>query len=231
METGKSLTLSELHGKTEKPSHVLVAKCLIQLGSALNREVSIDQIAMYCRALEDIGELQLKFAFETALRALGEFMPSIAQIRSYAEEWRPPENFFGRQFRSVSDIDPARCPSGWSPEDVFRAHLTQERLRDGARRPLYGSDSISLQDLRNAAKTSGVTKQEIQGWLDDGKITQGEYIARLESDPQWRESARRFGGKVSTSDDLAGLRNGKSDIPEDPEERKSWAKQRGEKWL
>ncbi len=78
---------------------------------------------------------------------------------------------------------------------------------------------------------AGFSKAEIADMLEAGKESQREYIAKLEADPEWRRMAARFGGKVSTSDDLAGLRNGKSDIPEDPEERKSWARERGEKWL
>ncbi len=89
---------------------------------------------MYCRALDDIGERPLRFAFESTLRSLGEFMPSIAQIRAYADQWQPPPEYIGRRFRSVEDIDPAKCPKGWTPEQVFAAHLTQEKSREASRR-------------------------------------------------------------------------------------------------
>lgn len=44
---------------------------------------------MYCRALKDIGESQLKYAFEEALKHLGQFLPSIEQIRTWAEQYKP----------------------------------------------------------------------------------------------------------------------------------------------
>ncbi len=187
METEKSLTVNESHERIANSRRLSIANHVIQLATALNQEISQERMALYCRGLADIGEKQLAYAFECALRQLGEFMPSIERIREYAEQWRA--------------IDPAmetRKILNWAKETGAKA---------------------------------GFSKAEIAEMLEADKESQREYIAKLEADPEWRRMAARFGGKVSTSDDLAGLRNGKSDIPEDPEERKSWAKQKGEKWL
>jgi hypothetical protein len=53
------------------------------------QKIPADRIALYCRALSDIGDKQLRYAFEQALKHLGEFLPSIEQLRTYAEQWVP----------------------------------------------------------------------------------------------------------------------------------------------
>lgn len=53
----------------------------------MEREVPKERVLLYCRALSDIGETQLRFAFDRALGNLGEFLPSIETLRAYANEW------------------------------------------------------------------------------------------------------------------------------------------------
>jgi hypothetical protein len=48
-----------------------------------------DRVALYCRALQDIGETQLQYAFDLALMHLGDFPPSVETIRNYSEQWQP----------------------------------------------------------------------------------------------------------------------------------------------
>ena len=81
--------MNELPEKTAKPRHVLINSYLTQLATALNLEVTAERIALYCQALEDIGETQIKHAFEQALKNLGEFLPTIRELREYSEQWRP----------------------------------------------------------------------------------------------------------------------------------------------
>lgn len=101
-----------------------------KLAQALNQEISIPRVELYSEALRDLDEAPLRHAFECALRGLGEFMPSIAILRDYADSWHPTAESRRRKFNSVADIDPAKCPNGWTPKDVFRAHLTQQVIRD-----------------------------------------------------------------------------------------------------
>ena len=103
------------------------------MATAINQSIDEDRIDVYVHALNDLDEPALRHGFEMAMRSLGEFLPSIQQIRNYAESFRPT-TATRRQFESVADIDPEKCPKGWTPEDVFRAHLTQEKIRREARR-------------------------------------------------------------------------------------------------
>lgn len=89
MEHTKNLTPSESREKTEKTRLSLINNCLAQLATAAGTEVTKERKALYCRALKDIGESQLKYAFEEALKNLGQFLPSIEQIRTYSEQWKP----------------------------------------------------------------------------------------------------------------------------------------------
>lgn len=55
-------------------------------------------------------------------------MPPIEFIleRSNGEAYQPRTE---RMFTSEAEIDPEKCPKGWTPRDVWRAKLTMERAR------------------------------------------------------------------------------------------------------
>ncbi len=161
---------------------------------------------MYCKGLDDIDIAALQHAFKQALRHLGDFMPSIGQIRTYAEELTPdPDEASTREILARPDK-----PAGWVP-----LVTDQEAGKVAHRLVGYVKEPVS--------------KEEIAQWLEEGKQKQRDHIAKLEADPEWRKMAARLGGKMRTTEDLARERNGGSNIPADPEERKRWARDLAEK--
>lgn len=122
MDNTKNPTATESPEKIEKRRHALIANCLTQLGTALGQTIPAERVALYCRALTDIGEAQMKFAFDQALRHLGEFLPSVRDLRGYAENWRPAE--------VVTDcrhiLDRGDKPPGWeqlTPEELAQMQV------------------------------------------------------------------------------------------------------------
>lgn len=89
MDNTKNLTPSVSREEIERSRLKLINSYLGQLATAAGTEATKERRALYCRALKDIGESQLKFAFEEALKNLGQFLPSIEQIRTYSEQWKP----------------------------------------------------------------------------------------------------------------------------------------------
>lgn len=89
MDDRKNPIAIESPEKIEKRRRALVADCLTQLATACGQKIAPERVALYCRGLNDIGESQLKFAFNKALHHLGEFLPSIEQLHLWAAEWKP----------------------------------------------------------------------------------------------------------------------------------------------
>ncbi len=87
MDPKKNPTANESPEKTEKWRHSLITNCLAQMGTAMGKEVPKERVLLYCRALNNLGEAELRFAFDRALEHLGEFLPSIEQLRTYAEQY------------------------------------------------------------------------------------------------------------------------------------------------
>jgi len=77
----------------------------------LGQTIAAERVVLYCRALADIQEPQLLFAFEQALRHLGEFLPSVQALRGFAESWRPPES--AMDCRHI--LDRGDKPPDWEP--------------------------------------------------------------------------------------------------------------------
>lgn len=215
--------------QTKKRELEFVSDCMLQLGTALNQEIPEERIALYIRALSDLSERQLAFGFERALKLFkpefGKTFPAPSEIREWAEEL--VEIPIGRKFNSVADIDPEKCPKGWIPEDVFAAHLTQEKIRGDSRRPRFDDERpLDFSDLEVARRKSGITPADTARWLAEGKAAQREQIARLEADPEWQAMAQRLGGKP-------GFKPVTSTVPKDPAERKRWARENARKngWI
>lgn len=57
----------------------------------IDQVVSNERLELYCKALEDLSEHQLSHAFERALREVGDFIPSVHQLRRWSEESRSSE--------------------------------------------------------------------------------------------------------------------------------------------
>lgn len=213
--------------KTEK----LLSILLTQLATVLQVELSPERVSLYSHALKDLTRGQLQYGVDQALKLFtpeyGRTFPSPAEIREWAESYRPEEPISTRKFQSVADMDPDRCPKGWTPEQVFRAHLTLEHYRREAQRPLPDDDG-PLPGIAELGKHLGVTPEEIEEWKERGKERQAEYIAKLEADPKWQEMAKRLG----TFPGLPGKRI-ESEIPKDPEARKAWATKKAKEqgWL
>ena len=186
MEDRVSTNLSQKASNGDRKQTTLksCADYLNQLALVMGQEIQPDRVALYLTALAGLNENQIKHGFDFALRnfkpEFGKTFPYPAEIREWAEQWRPGEHTTTtRRFQSVSEIDPERCPKGWTPEDVFRAHLTQEKIRSEARRP-------PVQDRH---------EEDLQGFRQ--RLRQA---AELKSMPTYRENAER----------LVGESNGKS---------------------
>lgn len=130
----KNLTPKELPGKTAQQRRSLMGHHLTQLGTANRQEVTPEQVALYSEALSDIGDTQLNYAFRQALKHLGEFLPSIQQLRTYAEQWRPVAIMDSKHI-----LERPAKPPDWDPhftiEDVRRELQAVDGLnRFGGRR-------------------------------------------------------------------------------------------------
>lgn len=117
--------------KIERQQHSLIANCLAQLGTALGQTIPRERIVLYCLALSDIGEAQLKFAFNEALKHLGEYLPSIQQLRSYSEQWRPAQVQDSRRILERGDKPPDWEPLKGDELDAMRREF-REKLRKAA---------------------------------------------------------------------------------------------------
>ena len=129
MDTNQSLERTS-QGKTER-----VCSAILKISVAFNVALSKETQAIYLSELIHLSDPELASA-------------TTATIREWPESSKmPPLNFIltraravvtdvprGRKYASVADIDPERCPKGWTPEDVFRAHLTIEKIHSEARR-------------------------------------------------------------------------------------------------
>lgn len=177
--------------KIEKQRLSLIGNYLVQLATAAGTELGKDRKTLYCRALSDLSEAALQYAFEKALKNLGQFIPSIEELRLTAEEYRP--------------VDPLAA----------------------TRKYLERNDKPT--DWVAMGKKNGVTAEEIEEWLQAGKDKQLELIGKLEDDPEWRAMAARLGGFPSAAGNAleraAAERNGKSEVPADPEAREEWRRE------
>jgi hypothetical protein len=125
---------------------------LAQLATAIGQPLLNDRKALYCQGLNDIGLTPLRFAFDRALHNLGEFLPSIAQLREWAEEWRP------------ADRTPVILARPEKPDD-----LTDEKRKELAGRLIasmragIASGALAMPTYREnaeqrAAERNGLTK-------------------------------------------------------------------------
>lgn len=89
MDNTKNLTPSVSRDEIERSRSKLINSYLGQLATAAGTEATKERRALYCRALKDIGEPALRFAFEEALKHLGQFLPSIEQLRAWSEQYKP----------------------------------------------------------------------------------------------------------------------------------------------
>jgi hypothetical protein len=123
---------------------------MTELSQGLGLNVPDERIKFYCAALDDLTPTQIEHGFQHAQRHLGTFLPSVEQLRQWAESWRP-----------------AGLEREWM-------HATKA-------------------DLQRAGVRLRVTKAEIAEWLEVGKTTQNEHIAKLEADPEWCKKAKAQG--------------------------------------
>ena len=126
---------NELRDEIERSRVKLINSYLGQLATAAGTEATKDRRALYCRALKDIGESPLKFAFEEALKHLGQFLPSIEQIRTWAEQWKPVDPIAETRRILIRDDKPTDWQalgrkSGATPEEIA------EWLEEGKRAQL-----------------------------------------------------------------------------------------------
>lgn len=120
-------------------------------------------------------------------------------------EWKPQ---FGVSFPPVSTI----------LEFVQRLRGAQKLHEDS--KPILQREEKPV-DWVAIGRKSGVTAEQIAEWLEGGRREQREHIARLETDPQWREMATRLGAMPGLRAQLPD-----SEVPADPEERRSWARKK-----
>ena len=153
-------------------------------------ELSDDTLSVYLEVLLTLTPAQLREATRRTIQEWAE--PSKMPPPKFITDRAPTPQILGRKFATVADVDPEKFPKDWTPEEVFRAHLTQEKIRGTARRPLpFDGDPVTLDELRLEARK--FNPAQVRDWLDAGKEAQNEYIAKLEATPEWQIQARRFG--------------------------------------
>lgn len=91
MTTDTKATASVSPDLIAKARHGLISDYLSQLATAANLVLTDERRVLYCRALEDLTEVQLRHGFQLALKHLGAFLPTVEQIRIWSESWRPPD--------------------------------------------------------------------------------------------------------------------------------------------
>src|SRR3990167_6397330 len=186
-----------------------------------------DTFHMYGKTLADFPERQEAFlqvlatlsvdaidaGFAACLNTCTEF-PVPFEVETEARRWQQDHVPTTRRYNSVAEIDPENCPKGWTPEEVFRAHLTQERIRGGARAPMRRDESSDFPTFDELGQRLKIPREQIQEWLEAGKEAQQEHYAKLEADPQWRAMAERLGA-------IPGLtpKAVPTTVPDDPDER------------
>ncbi len=129
---------------------------------ACGRDLDPSRVSLYCKALEDIGEIQLRYAFEQALKYIGDSIPTIKEIRRLSEEWRPA------QTERVQD-----CP------DVERV---RQMLKD--------REIIDFPWLADPRRDKEPTPQNVAMWKAEGQNRTLAHLAELEKDPKFREERR-----------------------------------------
>lgn len=190
---------------------------IMKISAAFNVALGKETQVIYANELIHLSDSELENGVTSTIREW-EHASKMPPLNFILERSIASEIPTGRRFASVSDIDPERCPKGWTPEEVFAAHLTQEKARNGARRPMP-DEGGELPTIDSLGKRLGVTTEQVQKWLEGGKAAQREKIARLEADPAWRAMAERLGAFKGLSTKLP-----KTEVPADPAERSKWAK-------
>lgn len=160
---------------------------------------------------------------------------SAATITVYLEFLIPLTNEqLGRaQYRTIADwTEPSKMPPiSFIIERSYRepgdedGRISTEILA----RPDKPADwkPIATDSAMDKLVPRGVSHAEVLQWLEEGKQKQRQHIAQLEADPAWRKMAAQFGAKVGKSpEELAAERNGVSQVPAGPDERRSWARQK-----
>lgn len=173
-----------LNEQTERQRNVLINNCLGQIAIVTSQIVSQGIVAVYCQGLRDINETQLQHAFEKALANLGNKLPTIKELRQYAEDSFTDKQEKDRLItaaRVKKTLDFYRAQA--SPEPTME-HLTPEELEEGRKR----------YDVFINAFNQWVEKSEVNDWLEAGKEKQHEFIAKCHADPKWVEIAERLGG-------------------------------------
>jgi hypothetical protein len=186
----------------------LINNYLGQLATAAGTEATKERRALYCRALKDIGESQLKYAFEQALRNLGQFLPSIEQIRAYSEQWKPVDPIAEtRKVLTREDKPPdwqlLGQRAGVTPEDA-RRWLEEGKAKQRAHIATLEADpewrklaaNVGVPQYRDlAARENGgllpstipKTPDERKPWARQKAIDQGwiEKPVEAEPEPAW----------------------------------------------
>lgn len=181
------------------------AEYLLQLALAMGQQINPERTTLYLEALNGLSEKQLAHGFGLALRTFkpefGKAFPYPAELLELCEKYVAVDPIAEtRKYLERSDK-----PADWEP------------IADDIPAP-----------LRVAASRARVTKEEIAQWLEDGKRTQQAKYALLAKDPLWRAQQARFNVPAyrNHAESLAALRNGKSEVPEDPDERYRWARRK-----
>jgi hypothetical protein len=77
-----------------------LAACMTRLAAVMAVELSEARIDGYVRALSDLSEDQITFAFQRALATL-KFFPQVAELRQFAQDYlRTPKAIEARERRS-----------------------------------------------------------------------------------------------------------------------------------
>lgn len=84
---------------------------------------------LYCRALSDLGEKPLAYAFEQALKYLGEFLPTVLQLRSYAECWQ--QETAEQSQKLLARPDKPEPDDASEPRAAYAQRIIREAVQSG----------------------------------------------------------------------------------------------------
>ena len=242
------------HGESQKrtsPAKTVKPYLLSQiskLAAAVNVELTKETIAVYAEVLATLSREVLESAVR---RTIWEWdrphmMPPVAflleravretqELKLLADTneilHRPDKPEAKSPEASIADIDPAKCPKGWTVQDVQRSRLTMATIRAQARKSVSPREPGDEPDER----TTKVTPAEIAEWFERGQQAQREKIAGIIQTREYQQAAALSGvpGYTAHAEQLAAERNGGSTIPADPADRAPWArkKAREQGWI
>ena len=133
MDDTKKRTENESRERIVRQRTDCIIDSLTQLATAAGQVMTEERTELYCRALVDLNSDQLQHAFNEALLNLGDFMPTIRELRAYARQYATQEQIIDdtKRIRSwQKDPELLALPQGTVQQWLDEA---KQRSRDAAK--------------------------------------------------------------------------------------------------